>query len=191
MAAVKKLNTPYTIDTTDVTITGNLTVLGMQTAIETTNTTLKDNTIVLNDGETGAGVTLGTAGVLVSRGTLANVSLRWVETFTKWQITNDGTNYSNIATSSTGLTAVIDDASPSLGGNLNTYGRAISSNVGGVIFDDTIQVNYSSAPSAVTNAIGVYTSAPNSAGSGVYVVNTNGTDELVTKTKAIVFSLIL
>ena len=66
MSANKRLNTSYTLTTVNntdtvtfntslVTITGNLNVLGAQTAIETANTLLKDNIIVLNDGETGNG----------------------------------------------------------------------------------------------------------------------------------------
>jgi hypothetical protein len=48
--------------------------------------------ITLNKGEIGAGVTLGQAGLEVDRGSLANVRLRWNETFDTWQITSDGYN---------------------------------------------------------------------------------------------------
>ena len=108
MAAVKKLNTTYTLDTSEVIITGNLTVQGVQTSLETTNSTLKDNIIVLNDGEAGAGVTLGTSGILIDRGSSTDVALRWTEANGgSWQVTSDGTNYANIATSvSSGITAV-------------------------------------------------------------------------------------
>jgi len=193
MAAVKKLNTSYTIDTTDVIITGNLTVQGSQTAIETTNTTLKDNTIVLNDGETGAGVTLGTAGLLIARGSLANVSLHWNESVDKWQVTNDGTTYSNLVASSTGLTAIVDDTAPVLGGNLNTNTYTISSNVGNLKFDGNIQINNTAvAPTAVTGATVVYAATPSAGASGVYVVNGEAVnEELITKKRAFAFSILL
>ncbi|MEI6051264.1 MAG: hypothetical protein WCQ44_01055 [Opitutaceae bacterium] len=193
MAAVKRLNTSYTIDTTDVIITGNLTVQGSQSALETTNTTLKDNIIILNDGEVGAGVTLGTAGIQIARGSLANVALRWNESFDKWQITNDGTTYSNLVSSSTGLTAVIDDPAPALGGNLNTNSYTISSNVGNMKFGGNIQINNTTvAPSAVTNATVLYAATPNSGTSGIYVVNDSAVnEELITKKRAFAFSLIL
>ena len=38
------------------------------TSIETTNTQISDNSIVLNKGETGAGVTAGTAGLEIDPG---------------------------------------------------------------------------------------------------------------------------
>lgn len=193
MAAVKKLNTSYTIDTTDVIITGNLTVQGSQTAIETTNTTLKDNIIVLNDGEVGAGVTLGTAGIAVARGSLANVAIRWNETLDRWELTNDGTTYAAINSSSTGGFALIDDLTPILGGNLNTNSYTISSNIGNVKFDGNIQINNTLvAPTAVTGATVVYAATPSAGASGVFVVNGEAVnEELITKKRAFAFSIIL
>jgi hypothetical protein len=193
MAAVKKLNTSYTIDTTDVIITGNLTVQGSQTAIQTTNTTLKDNIIVLNDGEVGAGVTLGTAGIAVARGSLANVALRWNEAVDKWQVTNDGTTYANLVASSTGLTAIIEDTAPALGGNLNTNSYTLSSNVGNLKFNGNIQINNTAVvPTAITGATVVYAATPNSGASGVFVVNGEAVnEELITKKRAFAFSILL
>jgi hypothetical protein len=193
MAAVKKLNTSYTIDTTDVIITGNLTVQGSQTAIETTNTTLKDNIIVLNDGETGAGVTLGTAGIAVARGSLANVALRWNESINKWELTNDGSTYSVITSSTSGSTILIDDLAPALGGNLNTNGYTILANVGNVKFGGNIQINNTAvAPTAVAGATVVYAATPGAGASGVYVVNGEAVnEELITKKRAFAFSILL
>ena len=63
MAAVKKLNTTYTLDTTDVYISGNLHVTGFTNVtiydtntISVTNTNVADRTIALNVGETAWGV---------------------------------------------------------------------------------------------------------------------------------------
>ena len=56
----------------DVTITGDLTVNGTLTSISTTNTEITDNVILLNDGETGAGVTGGTSGIEVDFGIVNN-----------------------------------------------------------------------------------------------------------------------
>jgi hypothetical protein len=193
MAAVKKLNTSYTIDTTDVIITGNLTVQGSQTAIQTTNTTLKDNIIVLNDGEVGAGVTLGTAGIAVARGSLANVALRWNETLDRWELTNDGTTYAAINSSVSGTFALIDDLNPSLGGNLNTNSFTLSSNVGNLKFNGNIQINNTLvAPTAVTGATVVYAATPSAGASGVFVVNGEAVnEELITKKRAFAFSILL
>lgn len=53
----------------EVIITGNLTVLGTQTTVETTNLDIEDNIITLNKGETGDGVTEIRSGVQIDRGT--------------------------------------------------------------------------------------------------------------------------
>lgn len=68
----------------DVTITGDLTVQGDTVTIDVTNLAIEDNTILLNKGETGNGVTLGSAGIEIDRGTAFNVTFRWNEPATKW-----------------------------------------------------------------------------------------------------------
>lgn len=59
-------------NTGTVTIYGNLDVIGGTTFIETTNTNITDNILVLNNGETANYVSLGTAGLLISRSVDAN-----------------------------------------------------------------------------------------------------------------------
>jgi len=69
---IQSKNGQITLDATAVQINGGLTVIGTQTNIQTTNSTIKDNLIVLNSGETNANlwgqVTLGTAGIKIARG---------------------------------------------------------------------------------------------------------------------------
>jgi len=198
MATVKRFNTTYTIDGPQTIIKGNLVVQGAQTSVTSTDTYITDKLINLNNGETGSGVGpagTGSAGLVVNRGTLANVVLRWYEPYQKWQITNDGTTYANIATigNRTYLTAVIDDPAPALGGNLNVNGQNITSNIGNINFTGNLQINNSlSAPTAVANATVVYSSTPATGTSGIYVVNgAAANQELVTKKRAFGYSLIL
>lgn len=60
--------------TGDVYITGNLYVEGVTTSIETVNTQIEDNIILLNNGEAGSGIQRdsGTAGIQVDRGNYAD-----------------------------------------------------------------------------------------------------------------------
>jgi hypothetical protein len=51
-----------------VVITGDLNVQGTTTTVESTNTTIKDNILTLNYGETNYYVTLGSAGIRIDRG---------------------------------------------------------------------------------------------------------------------------
>jgi hypothetical protein len=80
----------------NLTVTGNLTVSGNTTTLNTETLLIEDNQIVLNSGHTGSPTT--DAGVMVERGSSNDVEIRWNETADKWQITNDGTVYGNIAT---------------------------------------------------------------------------------------------
>jgi hypothetical protein len=112
MAVVKSLNSDYTItnkitpsanitlSTNTVFVQGNLVVGGNATAVTKTDLNITDNTITVNSGETGAGVTLNTAGLAVDRGSLANVAILWNETLGAWTLTNDGTTYEAIQTGS-------------------------------------------------------------------------------------------
>jgi hypothetical protein len=67
-----------------VYITGNLEVQGTTTTIDTANLTIEDNTILLNKGELGSGVTEVTSGIQIDRGSLPDVQILFSETQT-WQ----------------------------------------------------------------------------------------------------------
>ena len=82
----------------NLVVSGNLTVSGNTTTLNTETLLIEDNQIVLNSGHTGEPST--NAGIMVERGSSNDVEIRWNETTDKWQITNDGTTYSNIATAS-------------------------------------------------------------------------------------------
>ena len=187
MAAVKKLNTTYTLDTTDVYLTGNLHVLGVYDTTNVTNTNVQDKDITLNVGEAGWGVggnaAPGQSSIIVDRGLQANVAIRWNEIYDNWELTTNGSGYSNIATSSSsGITAVVQDTSPRLGGNLITNGFNVQ-------FQSLLTAN---PPTVVGSNVILYADTVGSAGSGLFVVNSGtASDELVTKSKAIVFSIIL
>ena len=88
---------------TDLTIDGNLVVTGTTASVESTNSTLKDNIIVLNQGETGAGVTLVNAGLEIDRGTADNAQLVWDEVTDKWQLKVGTTVTDTLTGSWTGL----------------------------------------------------------------------------------------
>jgi hypothetical protein len=184
MAAVKKLNTTYTLDTTDVYVTGNLHVSGVYDTTTVTNTNVQDKDITLNVGEAGWGVggnaAPGQSGISVDRGLQANVALRWNEIYDNWELTTNGAGYSNIATTSS--IKIVNDTAPYLGGNLVTNGFNLQ-------FQTLLTAN---PPTAVGSNVVLYSTTVGSAGSGLYVVNSGtASDELVTKSKAIVFSIIL
>jgi hypothetical protein len=75
----------------DLIVTGNLTVNGTTTTINTEEVNIADNIIVLNSNETGAPTQ--NSGVEIERGTQQNVQLRWNETSDRWENTRDGVTY--------------------------------------------------------------------------------------------------
>ena len=81
----------------DVSVTGNLTIIGQTIYANTTTALIADNIITLNAAINQASAPTVDAGFEIDRGSSANVSLLWNETSDKWTFTNDGTNYLNIA----------------------------------------------------------------------------------------------
>lgn len=199
MATYKKLNGTYTIDTTEVIIVGNLTVTGTQAAIQTTNTEVTDKIIALNVGEAGAGVGPaggGTSGIEIDRGSLANVTLRWNEAIDTWQFTSDGSSYANIGIAGPpgANLSLVDDPNPTMSANLKTNGFVFTSNIADNIkFQGNLQINYTAVlPSAVGNTVVLYSNVPSGGTTGLYIVNSEVTnEELITKKRAFGYSMIL
>jgi hypothetical protein len=75
-------------------ITGNLTVEGETTTLNTATLLVEDNIIVLNKNVTGSPSL--NSGITVERGESEDVSLLWNETNDSWTLTNNGTNYHSI-----------------------------------------------------------------------------------------------
>ncbi len=80
----------------NIILSGDLTVSGTTTTINTATLLLEDNIITLNSGTSGAPSENG--GITVDRGSSADVNLQFNEGTDNWQFTNDGTTYVNFAT---------------------------------------------------------------------------------------------
>lgn len=133
----------------DVAVTGNLTVSGTLTSVNTTNTEIADNSIVLNKGETAAGVTAGTAGLEIDRGTADDATLQWNETDDTWEI-KVGTALADL----NGGTATFDTAKAD----------TINSKAGsGISFADAV----SGSDATFSGTLTVDTIAENTVGGGV------------------------
>ena len=82
-ATAVAINAPVTVAsqtvTGNLTVSGDLTVNGAHTSINVVDLKVKDNIIILNNGETGAGITAGTAGFRVDRGDLVDYELSFDE----------------------------------------------------------------------------------------------------------------
>ena len=78
----------------NVVINGDLTVSGAVTSKLSEEVLIEDNKIVVNSNETGT--PSEDAGIVVERGTAANVEVMWDESADRWSFTNDGTTFNNI-----------------------------------------------------------------------------------------------
>ena len=78
----------------NVSITGDLTVSGSTTTVNTETINLADNIITLNSNATGSPTE--NAGIEIERGTSSNVAIRWNETNDKWEFTRDGSTYKEL-----------------------------------------------------------------------------------------------
>jgi len=74
----------------DLIVSGNLTVSGTSTTVNVSDMQIEDNIILLNRLESGSGVTLGTAGIEVERGSATNVQWVYDESNDWWAPGGDG-----------------------------------------------------------------------------------------------------
>jgi phage baseplate assembly protein gpV len=207
MSANKRISGDYNIETisgnvaitSDVIISGNLTVSGAQTEVTSTNTNITDRVITLNDGELGAGVTGVRSGIEVDRGTSTNARFVYDEATDAWQLDDGSGSLVPVVQSVTGLTEVVDDTSPQLGGDLDVNGNKIGQASADVTIlaeevnldADAVRIlNNPGTPSSEAGYNKLYAATPASGGTGLFVTNSTATEELVSKSKAIVFGII-
>lgn len=168
-----------------VTITGDLRVMGNTTLVESETISIRDNIIYLNAGETGAGIsTLGTAaGIQLDRGSLPDVSILYDETVVSMNPTTGSTepgsfvfrdasfNLRPIATNSIntngGNLALISSGTGviTVSGTVNYEQQVLDNSLIGVTFDII-------AIGRTTNVATVITSAPHGLSTGAQVTIT-------------------
>jgi len=200
----------------EVIIQGDLTVRGNTTTLEATDLVVVDNTILLNSGDDGPGITHidGTAGINIDRGydngdpdtgnPLEMAGIRFNETSDIWEVNNGDGSWLTVVTGTAGILAVVEDTDPHLGGALDVNGWTITSTAasdgtsgvngpdliidadatGAVKINHKLSLEHESTPGTYNE---IYADAVGTAGTGLY---TGADEELVSKTKAIAFSLI-
>ena len=134
MATYKNTSGDYTITANNgdgtITLNGDVNITGTSTSVDETNLAVEDKLITLNNGETGAGIsgTPATSGIEVERGSETNARFVFDESDDTWKVdTGTGSLTALMLGSGTGITAVVDDTTPQLGGDLDVNGNNISS----------------------------------------------------------------
>ena len=99
-----ELDPTYSPQFVNMTLTGNLTVQGTTTTVNTEQILLADNIITLNSDIGPATPPSENAGIEINRGNENTVAIRWNETTDSWQFTNNGTSYQDIGSLSASTT---------------------------------------------------------------------------------------
>jgi len=246
MATVKKvtgadnLYAPWDIYANNVTINGNIAVIGNIAYFNASTTAVGNAYVTVNTAETGAGITGGNAGILIDRGSLPNAYWIYNELYSAFTgnisgiqriqaaspVANaDVVTLSYISNTTAGVPAVgantyvqYNQGSGLLLGNanftfsipnLNVYGTRISNgnittsgtnqdlklygNGSGVIsLDKGLKFNFKNlTPASVSNNTLLFSNTVGSGNTGLYVVNSSRGDELVGKTRAIGFNIMI
>ena len=178
-----------TINYANTVFNGSLTYTG--------NLTTVDDFIVVAANNTGTVTDMGLlAGINVGNGLYAG--LRFDATLNVWQISSNvsglgvGT-YANILTTASSANAAGSNTQIQFNqggafgasGNLTfDYGNNKLTMLGYQVFGNT------ATPANVANAVALYSNVTGSGGTGLYFTSASANDELVSKSKAIVFAII-
>ena len=142
----------------NVVITGNLTVSGTTTTVNTETINLADNIILLNSNEDGSPTQNG--GIEIERGTSSNKTLIWDETADKWTVGSEtfvaGTFEGNLTGNVTGTVSSISNHTTSNlteGSRLyhtTARARAAISATGSISYNNSTGVISYTAPTALS-----------------------------------------
>lgn len=185
------------IDVDTVEVYGNLSVAGNLTYINVTELNVTDPFILVNASNTGS--YSANSGILTHVASNTFAGIRYSNSAGTWQI-NTGTSD---ATGETGTWTPIATGNLTVGGANTEVQFNDAGQFGGnanLTFDKTVSKltiqghevfgNIGSAPTAVSNSVALYHNAEGSGGTGLYFKSLTTEDELVSKAKAIVFSII-
>ncbi len=192
------INTINSVDNVEITthtvkVFGNLDVQGNITYIDTTELDITDPFITLAANNTGV---YSNVGILAQKTSAPNTyaSLRWNTNSGTWQISPDNVTFSDIAAGNTATTPGGADTNiqfnnaGAFGGNVNYSFDVANARV--TLQGHQVFGNIATAPAAVANSVAVFHNAEGSGGTGLYVKSPSVEDELVSKSKAIVFAII-
>jgi hypothetical protein len=205
MASIKRVTGNYDIYTDLLTVHGNLSVAGTTTTVNT-EIVNQDEIITGNltvngplyaagsKGTSGQvltsnsnGVYWGGGGAAVAAGSINNIQynsgsvLAGSNNFNYFS-SNGNVQIGTTLISNTGI--ITTTTSSDL--ILNSLGS------GTTYLKDTLKLDYQSGstPTNVSNTVQMLANTPGGGGTGLFVVNSNGSDELINKTKATVLALI-
>lgn len=207
MSTVKSTSGDYTINIADgtgnMTINGNLNVVGNLTYIEVTDLKVDDPfiTVAANNSGTIATAPFQSQGLVTQTSGTTWSGLRFNNSTLAWEVSpnvnDDGspiTAYQALATASTASVAGPEGA-VQYRGAANAFAGSgsfmfFSGNNSVLLSGFQTYGNIGTSPTPVANTVSVFSKAQGSGGTGLYVASPSVDDELVSKSAAIVFAII-
>jgi len=206
MFSTKRVSGDYNIYANLVTITGNLRVTGTQTTVN--QTTLNQNQVItanlVVNGPMYAGGVSGSSGQLLtsnSNGVYWS-SITGITANAAGSTNQIQYNSSNSLAGSSNFVYYAANGNVQIGTTFISNNNIISTRTGDLIlnsagtsttyFKDSLKIDYQGGvtPTNVSNTVQLIANTPGTGSSGLFVVNSNGSDELITKSKATVLALI-
>ena len=201
MATVKNTSDDYTITVADglglLTINADLDVVGNITYIDSTELRVTDPFITVAYDNNGA---IQSMGLVAQKSTTTYAGLRFNTVSGDWEISpavnaagGPITPYSTISSGAGSAPGAPANSVQFNGAGAFTGNAAFTFDAGNAKVNITGQLvlaNIVSTPATTPNVAALYNKQVGSGGTGVYVISSAVNDELVSKTKAIVFGII-
>lgn len=185
------------VNTNTLVVNGNLDVVGNLTYINVDELNIRDPFIVLNSSNTSTYAS--NSGVLTHETDSQFAGIRYNATAGAWQL--------SIATDATGLTGTWNNIGTSGSGVPTGPNESLQYNDGGsfggnaaltfdvanaaVVLEGTqVFGNIGTAPGAVANSVSVFHNVVAEGDTGLYVTSAAGTEELISKQRAVFYALI-
>ena len=185
------------VNTNTMVINGNLDVVGNLTYINVDELNIRDPFIILNASNTSTYAS--NSGVLTHETDSQFAGIRYNATAGAWQISiaTDATGltgtWNNNGTSGTGTPQGPSESLQFIDGGAFGGNSALTFDVANsaVVLQGTqVFGNIGSAPGAVANSVSVFHNAVSEGDTGLYVTSAAGTQELISKQRAVFYSLI-
>jgi hypothetical protein len=203
MATVKNTSGNYTITVADglglLTINADLDVIGNITYIDSSELKVTDPFITVAANNNGA---IQSMGLVAQKTTTTFAGLRFNTVSGDWEISDsvdaNGAPISPYVTIASGNTSTTPGApvnsvqfndAGTFGGNSKFTFDSANTKVG--ITGQLVLGNIASTPTATANSAALYNNTEGAGGTGVYVRSTTVDDELISKRKALAYSLVL
>ena len=207
MSTYKNVSGDYTITVNNgtgvMTINGDLNVRGNATYIDVKELKVDDPfiTVAANNSGSGSGAAFPEQGLVAQTGASTYAGLRFNNSTNTWQISPsvDANGapvvaYFDIASAGAATPGAPENAVQFNVGNTFTGNSNFLFDAGNVqltLVGHQVFGNIGSAPAAVANSVAVYHNQVGGGGTGLYARTSAGTGELVNKSRAIIFGLIL